>query len=94
MSSTQRKVLWGITVALGVGFILLGAYLGLEKANQISGVASAVFGMFGVSLGIHQIFSAHANANAATQSQQAGANSVNMQAGRDITLGDSNQIGT
>lgn len=79
MTSTQRKVLWGSTIAVGVLLISAGAYLGLGRANTLSGIVSAITGVIGVAIGIHQIFSASGATGSPTQSQRSGANSVNIQ---------------
>ncbi|MEV7994878.1 hypothetical protein AB0O67_24095 [Streptomyces sp. NPDC086077] len=93
MTSMQRRALWGSTIAVGVLLIAAGAYLGLEKTNALSGIISAIAGVLGVAIGIHQILSNPSGTANAAQSQQSGANSVNIQGGRDVTLGDNNQIG-
>ncbi|MCD2465078.1 hypothetical protein MBT42_16080 [Streptomyces sp. MBT42] len=96
MTQTQRSVLWGSTIAAGLLLIGLAAYLGLERADKVSSIISAAFGIAGFSLGIYQIFRNQASPGTPqtpNQTQRSGDNSTNIQSGGNLTIGDNNKIG-
>lgn len=93
MTSTQRLILWGSTVALGVALVVVGVFLGLEEASMLGGILGAIAGMTGVIIGTYQLRNVRATPNATPrQSQRSGNNSVNIQSGNDLNIGDSNRF--
>ncbi|WP_159033044.1 hypothetical protein [Streptomyces fodineus] len=96
MTNRQRLILWGSTAVAGLALIGLSAYLGLQKANEIAGIVSAVTGIIALALGIYQIVQGQRSTGgrpSPRQVQRGGNNSTNIQSGGDLTIGDNNQIG-
>lgn len=91
MTSTQRFILWGSTVALGITLVVVSVVLGFEKASMLGGILGALVGLASVAVGIHQLRTSRATANPSPhQVQRSGNNSVNIQSGNDLTIGDNN----
>lgn len=94
--------MWGTAAAVGLAMIGLGAYfvhVGLNRSNTISGVLGLFVSILGLAVSIFAAVQGRAalpraNPNGATRmSQQSGANSTNIQAAGDMTIGDSNRFG-
>lgn len=79
----------------------LGAYfihIGLDRSNSISGVLGFFVSVVGLAVSIFSLIQARSGWQGSSpqsirMSQQSGGNSVNLQSGGDINLGDSNQLG-
>jgi hypothetical protein len=94
MTSGQRRALWATTTALGIALIAISIYLGLERAGMLGGITGSLIGLAGVAVGIQQLRSNRGSAGEhARQIQRSGNNSINLQSGNDITIGDSNRFG-
>ncbi|MET8896895.1 MULTISPECIES: hypothetical protein [Streptomyces] len=71
----------------------ISIYLGLEKASMLGGVIGSLVGLAGAAIGIHQLISGGGSSrNHATQTQRSGNNSINLQSGNDINIGDNNKF--
>ncbi|WP_329208334.1 hypothetical protein OG257_16010 [Streptomyces sp. NBC_00683] len=94
MTSNQRRILWGGTAALGIALLIISIYLGLEKASMLAGIAGAFFGLLGATFGIYQLRNAQNNPTGGPrQVQRSGNDSINLQSGNDLTIGDDNKFG-
>ncbi|WP_139062035.1 MULTISPECIES: hypothetical protein [Streptomyces] len=94
MTSNQRRTLWGGTAALGAALLIVSAYLGLEKASMLGGIIGAFFGLLGIAIGIYQLRSTHDGSSASPrQIQRSGNDSINLQSGNDLTIGNNNKFG-
>lgn len=94
VTSNQRRALWGGTAALGVALLIVSVYLGLEKASMLGGIVGAFFGLLGIAIGIYQLRSTPGGSTGSPrQIQRSGNDSVNLQSGNDLTIGDSNTFG-
>lgn len=93
VTSSQRRALWTTTTGLGLALVAISIYLGLERASMLGGVIGSLVGIMGAAIGIHQLRSAGGSSGGhATQTQRSGNNSINMQSGNDINLGDNNRL--
>lgn len=94
MTSNQRRALWGGTAALGSALLIISVYLGLEKASMLGGIVGAFFGLLGIAIGIYQLRSTHGGSTTSPrQIQRSGNNSINLQSGNDLTIGNDNKFG-
>ncbi|MFI8356782.1 hypothetical protein [Streptomyces cyaneofuscatus] len=93
MTRTQNRILWGTTAT--VGLLLIGAslYFGLEKADMLSSILSGFFGLISSATGIYQIVIGNSPNRPPTQSQTSGNNSINIQSGQDLNIGNGNKFG-
>jgi hypothetical protein len=94
MTSSQRHALWAATAALGMALVIISIYLGLEKASMLGGITGSLLGLLGAAIGIHQLRSARGTPSEhPRQIQRSGNNSINLQSGNDLTIGDNNKFG-
>ncbi|WP_406372801.1 hypothetical protein OG788_21495 [Streptomyces sp. NBC_00647] len=97
----RRKALWITGAAIGVALAGLGIYfihIGMDRSNAISGVLGFFASVIGLAVSVFSLIQARPSQQSNSpqsvrMSQQSGANSVNLQSGGDINLGDSNRIG-
>lgn len=96
MTRNQRIALIIATAVAGVGLLSISIYLGLDRADKIASILSAVAGIGSLLISTHQAVR-HGSGNTAEpspkQSQRGGDNSTNIQGGGSITIGDNNKIG-
>ncbi|WP_237327469.1 hypothetical protein [Streptomyces sp. CBMAI 2042] len=96
MTRNQRITLIIATGVVGVGLLSISVYLGLDRADKIASILSAIFGLSSLLISAQQA-AHHRNSNTAEsspkQSQRGGDNSTNIQGGGSITIGDNNRIG-
>lgn len=93
MTHAQSRILWGATVTIGLLLIGASIYLGLEKADMLSSILSGFFGLISSAIGIYQIATGNPSNNPSTQSQTSGNNSINIQSGQDLHIGNDNKFG-
>ncbi len=92
--ATQRKILWGGTLCIGVLLIGVAIYIGLDQADKLASVVSAIGGLIAIALAIYQLWIGPSGGSTPTgQTQQGGDNSINLQAGNDLTIGDNGKFG-
>lgn len=94
MTRTQSRILWGTTATTGLLLIGASIYLGLEKADMLSSILSGFFGLISSAIGIYQIVNGDSSNRPPTQSQTSGNNSINIQSGQDLSIGNDNKFGT
>lgn len=100
MTRQQRTLLWSGAVFLGLVTTSLCAYYalaGLDKADKMASIASSIVGIAALAASIYAILRAHSSAHqqssgAPRQVQKSGENSINLQAGNDIQIGDNNRF--
>ncbi|MBW3357752.1 MULTISPECIES: hypothetical protein [Streptomyces] len=93
MTRTQSRILWGATATIGLLLIGASIYLGLEKADKLSSILSGFFGLISSAIGIYQIVAGAPSNRPPAQSQTSGNNSVNIQSGQDLHIGNGNKFG-
>jgi uncharacterized membrane protein YebE (DUF533 family) len=96
MTGAQRTVLVSTTAALGLTCLAASVYLGLDRADKIASIISAIAGLGSLAIAVYQLTqSAGGRASGAPprQVQRGGDNSTNIQSGGNITFGDSNDLG-
>ncbi|MCQ1575946.1 hypothetical protein [Streptomyces parvus] len=93
MTRTQSRILWGSTATIGLLLIGASIYLGLEKADMLSSILSGFFGLISATIGIYQIATGDSSNRPPTQSQTSGNNSINIQSGQDLHIGNDNKFG-
>ncbi|MBT2382082.1 hypothetical protein [Streptomyces sp. ISL-11] len=97
----RRRALWITSAVIGVTLVGLGAYfihIGLNRSSSISGVLGFFVSAAGLAISIFSLIQTRPNQQGTSprsvrMSQQSGANSINLQSGGDMNLGDSNQLG-
>ncbi|WP_326705383.1 hypothetical protein [Streptomyces cyaneofuscatus] len=103
MTRSQRIAAWVLATLFGLISLGLGIYLakiGLEKANQLSGILGLFIALAGLAIAIWSALNARTaiqsprqgRSGGVHQSQRSGDNSKNIQAGGDINFGDSNRF--
>jgi hypothetical protein len=96
----STKAGWTLVAATGVVIALIGIYflhIGMSRSNGVSGVAGVFVGVLGLALSSYSILQARrpggSDRGVARMSQRSGSDSINIQAGRDLKMGDNNKIG-
>ncbi|MFE1909359.1 hypothetical protein ACFW96_37685 [Streptomyces gardneri] len=94
MTTTQRLI-WGGTTLIGILIVGASIRLGLERASMLGGILGSIFGLLAVSVGVYQLTQSRQGAQnpPPRQVQRGGENSINIQSGNDLTIGDSNKFG-
>ncbi|MFJ9261085.1 hypothetical protein ACIRP4_12570 [Streptomyces bacillaris] len=93
MTHTQSRILWGTTAMIGLFLIGASIYLGLEKADMLSSILSGLFGLVSSATGIYQMINPNSTVRPPSQSQRSGNNSINIQSGQDLNIGNNNKFG-
>ncbi|MFW3474573.1 hypothetical protein ACN24M_25235 [Streptomyces microflavus] len=93
MTHTQSRILWGTTAMIGLALIGASIYLGLEKSDMLSSILSGLFGLISSAIGIYQIINSNSTIRPPSQSQTSGNNSINIQSGQDLNIGNNNKFG-
>ncbi|MGA5442726.1 hypothetical protein ACPCKW_24850 [Streptomyces griseoincarnatus] len=103
MTRSQRIAIWALATSFGLACLGLGIYLakiGLEKANQVSGIVGLFVALAGLAISVWGAINTRtamqspnrSGGEPLRQSQRSGDNSKNIQAGGDINFGDSNRF--
>ncbi|MGR4850454.1 hypothetical protein [Streptomyces sp. LARHCF252] len=96
MSRTQRIMLVCATGAAGGACLVASVYLGLDRADKIASIVSAVAGLGALAVAIYQLAQSSGEQPGGSpprQVQRGGDNSTNIQSGGNIKFGDSNNLG-
>ena len=97
VTRTQRIVLISTTAVVGVVLLAVSLYLGLDRADKLASIVSAVAGVGSLAVAVFQVMQPGAGGSEASPSrrqvQRGGDNSTNIQSGGNINIGDSNKIG-
>jgi hypothetical protein len=99
MTRGQRMATWSALCAIGVGVAAYSTYIGVDKSEKLWGIIGGVAGLITMILAAYQIIATQSGETRkddiipARQSQKSGKRSVNLQAGRDLKIGDKNSFG-
>jgi hypothetical protein len=96
MTGTQRTVLVCTTAAVGLTCLAASVYLGLDRADKIASIVSALAGLGALAAAVYQLTQpagGRASGAPPRQVQRGGDNSTNIQSGGNVTFGDSNNLG-
>lgn len=95
MTRTQRRALGGVAAVVGIVLVVASAYLGLEKADKLASIISAITGAGSLILAFLQFNGREqvSSQQRPSQVQRSGNNSANIQSGGDLTIGDNNRFG-
>jgi hypothetical protein len=98
MTSVQRRLLWGSTTVTGLLIVGASILLGLEKASMLGGILGSILGLLSAAIGIYQIMHdgnqrSQRQASTPRQVQRSGNQSINIQSGNDVSIGDNNRFG-
>jgi hypothetical protein len=84
------------TAAVGLACLAASVYLGLDRADKVASIVSAVAGLGSLAVALYQLTQSagsSADGSPPRQVQRGGDNSTNIQSGGSITFGDSNNVG-
>ncbi|WP_143118897.1 hypothetical protein [Actinomadura madurae] len=100
MNRTHRVALWGGVGLVGLIVVALATFYaisGLDKADKTASVVSSLIGVIALGVAIFAIFQTYTSTRGRgnpnpTQTQRSGSNSVNLQAGNDMQIGDNSRF--
>ncbi|WP_143668895.1 MULTISPECIES: hypothetical protein [unclassified Streptomyces] len=103
MTQAQRIAVWVGATLFGVACLGLGIYMaqiGLEKADQVSGILGMIIGLAGLVASVWSMINARnairppgqSQLPRLHQSQRSGDNSKNYQSGGNMNIGDNNKF--
>ena len=96
VTRTQRIVVVTASTTAGLALVAISVYMGLERADKVASIVSAVAGLASLAIAAYQMRHTTTNQGSSTpdrQVQRGGDNSTNIQSGGSITFGDRNNIG-
>lgn len=101
MTRGNRIAAWCGTSLSGLTIVGLTVYYviaGLDRADKVASIISSLIGILGIWIAIYAAFKANAvarngMATGVRQSQRSGNESINLQAGGDMQIGDKNKFG-